>query len=68
MCVLSFFLFCDPLSHGIKRRKTRRGEAHYLDSMQNEKVYFGSFTRKQCRDEEWGVCVGQKSYVNDIFY
>ena len=44
MCVLSFFLFCDPSITWTKRHRDPKGEAHYLDSMQNEKVYLGSYS------------------------
>ena len=38
--------------HMDKAAQDPKGEAHYLDSMQNEKVYLGSYTLKQCREME----------------
>ena len=38
-----------------KAAQDPKGEAHYLDSMQNEKVYLGSYTLKQCREMEIGL-------------
>jgi SecD/SecF fusion protein len=41
--------------HMDKAAQDPKGEAHYLDSMQNEKVYLGSYTLKQCREMEIGL-------------
>ena len=39
-----------------KAAQDPNGEAHYLDYMQNEQVYLGSYTLKQCREME--ICLG----------
>ena len=38
-----------------KAAEDPKGETHYLDSMQNEKVWFGAYTLKQCREMEIGL-------------
>ena len=43
-----------------------KGEAHYLDSMQNEKVWLGSYTLKQCREMEIGLGLDLKGGMNVI--
>lgn len=43
-----------------------KGEAHYIDSMQNEKVYFGVYTLKQCREMEIGLGLDLKGGMNVI--
>jgi len=43
-----------------------KGEAHYLDSMQNEKVYLGVYTLKQCREMEIGLGLDLKGGMNVI--
>ena len=34
--------------HMNKAAQDPKGEAHYLDSMQNEKVYLGSYSCEEC--------------------
>lgn len=46
--------------------KDAKGEAHYLDSMQNEKVWLGSYTLKQCREMEIGLGLDLKGGMNVI--
>lgn len=43
-----------------------KGESHYLDSMQNEKVWLGSYTLKQCREMEIGLGLDLKGGMNVI--
>ena len=43
-----------------------KGETHYLDSMQNEKVWLGSYTLKQCREMEIGLGLDLKGGMNVI--
>ena len=43
-----------------------KGEAHYIDSMQNEKVYLGVYTLKQCREMEIGLGLDLKGGMNVI--
>ncbi len=43
-----------------------KGESHYLDSMQNEKVYLGVYTLKQCREMEIGLGLDLKGGMNVI--
>ena len=43
-----------------------KGEAHYLDSMQNERVYLGNYTLKQCREMEIGLGLDLKGGMNVI--
>jgi SecD/SecF fusion protein len=43
-----------------------KGETHYLDSMQNEKVYLGVYTLKQCREMEIGLGLDLKGGMNVI--
>ena len=66
MCVLSFVLFCNPLSYEKGRQKIRKGKTHYLDSVQNEKVWLGSYTLKQCREMEIGLGLDLKGGMNVI--
>ena len=49
-----------------KAAQDPKGEAHYLDSMQNEKVYLGSYTLKQCREMEIGLGLDLKGGMNVI--
>lgn len=42
------------------------GETHYLDSMQNERVYMGIYTLKQCREMEIGLGLDLKGGMNVI--
>ena len=39
---------------------------HYLDSLQNEKVYFGAWTLKQCREMGIGLGLDLKGGMNVI--
>ena len=39
-------------------------DRHYLDSMQNEKVYLGSYTLKQCREMEIGLGLDLKGGID----
>ncbi len=43
-----------------------KGEAHYLDSIQNKKVWLGSYTLKQCREMEIGLGLDLKGGMNVI--
>ncbi len=43
-----------------------QGETHYLDSMQNERVYLGIYTLKQCREMEIGLGLDLKGGMNVI--
>ncbi len=43
-----------------------KGESHYLDSMQNERVYLGIYTLKQCREMEIGLGLDLKGGMNVI--
>ena len=52
--------------HMDKAAQDPKGEAHYLDSMQNEKVYLGSYTLKQCREMEIGLGLDLKGGMNVI--
>ena len=52
--------------HMNKAAQDPKGEAHYLDSMQNEKVYLGSYTLKQCREVEIGLGLDLKGGMNVI--
>ncbi|MBQ8607891.1 MAG: protein translocase subunit SecDF [Bacteroidaceae bacterium] len=46
--------------------KDPKGESHYLDSMQNERVYLGIYTLKQCREMEIGLGLDLKGGMNVI--
>ncbi|WP_024995051.1 protein translocase subunit SecDF [Phocaeicola paurosaccharolyticus] len=52
--------------HMNQAAKDPKGEAHYLDSMQNEKVWLGSYTLKQCREMEIGLGLDLKGGMNVI--
>ena len=43
-----------------------KGEVHYLDSMQNERVYLWNYTLKQCREMEIGLGLDLKGGMNVI--
>ncbi len=43
-----------------------KGATHYIDSMQNEKVYLGAYTLKQCREMEIGLGLDLKGGMNVI--
>ena len=52
--------------HMAKAAEDPKGETHYLDSMQNEKVWFGAYTLKQCREMEIGLGLDLKGGMNVI--
>jgi SecD/SecF fusion protein len=52
--------------HMDKAAQDPKGEAHYLDSMQNEKVYAGIYTLKTCRENEIGLGLDLKGGMNVI--
>ena len=52
--------------HMDKAAQDPRGAAHYLDSVQNEKVWLGSYTLKQCREMEIGLGLALKGGMNVI--
>lgn len=52
--------------HMNKAAQDPKGEAHYLDSIQNEKVWLGSYTLKQCREMEIGLGLDLKGGMNVI--
>ena len=53
-------------SHMNKAANDPKGEQHYLDSMQNEKVWLGVYTLKQCREMEIGLGLDLKGGMNVI--
>ena len=52
--------------HMNKAAEDPKGVAHYLDSIQNEKVWLGSYTLKQCREMEIGLGLDLKGGMNVI--
>ena len=52
--------------HMAKAAEDPKGEAHYLDSMQNEKVYLGAYSLKKCREMEIGLGLDLKGGMNVI--
>ena len=52
--------------HMAKAAEDPKGEAHYLDSVQNEKVFLGAYTLKQCREMEIGLGLDLKGGMNVI--
>ncbi|MBQ8593913.1 MAG: protein translocase subunit SecDF [Bacteroidaceae bacterium] len=52
--------------HMSKAAQHPMGETHYLDSMQNEKVWLWSYTLKQCREMEIGLGLDLKGGMNVI--
>ena len=52
--------------HMSKAAEDPKGETHYLDSMQNEKVWLGAYTLKQCREMEIGLGLDLKGGMNVI--
>lgn len=52
--------------HMNKAAEDPKGESHYLDSIQNEKVWLGSYTLKQCREMEIGLGLDLKGGMNVI--
>ncbi len=49
-----------------KAEQDPKGATHYIDSMQNEKVYLGVYTLKQCREMEIGLGLDLKGGMNVI--
>ena len=49
-----------------KAAEDPKGATHYLDSMQNQKVWFGVYTLKQCREMEIGLGLDLKGGMNVI--
>ena len=49
-----------------KAEQDPKGAAHYLDSMQNQKVWLGIYTLKQCREMEIGLGLDLKGGMNVI--
>ena len=49
-----------------KATEDPKGSAHYLDSMQNQKVWLGIYTLKQCREMEIGLGLDLKGGMNVI--
>ena len=66
VCVFYLSLSFVTRYHMNKAAQDPKGEAHYLDSMQNEKVYLGSYTLKQCREMEIGLGLDLKGGMNVI--
>ena len=52
--------------HMNKAAEDPQGEAHYLDSVQNEKVYLGVYSLKQCREMEIRLGMDLKGGMNVI--
>ena len=52
--------------HMAKAAEDPKGETNYLDSMQNEKVWLGAYTLKQCREMEIGLGLDLKGGMNVI--
>ncbi len=66
VCVF-YLSFSFVTSHHMdKAAQHPMGESHYLDSMQNEKVWLGSYTLKQCREMEIGLGLDLKGGMNVI--
>ena len=51
--------------HASKAAEDPKGEAHYLDSMQNQKVWL-SYSLKECREQEIGLGLDLKGGMNVI--
>ena len=52
--------------HMNKAAQDPKGESHYLDSIQNKKVYLWSYTLQQCREMEIGLGLDLKGGMNVI--
>ena len=52
--------------HMNKAAEDPKGEAHYLDSVMNKKVWLGSYTLKKCREMEIGLGLDLKGGMNVI--
>ncbi len=52
--------------HMGKAEQDPKGATHYLDSMQNEKVYLGLYSLKECREMEIGLGLDLKGGMNVI--
>ena len=64
---LFYLSFSFVTSHHMnKAAEDPQGEAHYLDSVQNEKVWLGAYTLKQCREMEIGLGLDLKGGMNVI--
>ena len=50
--------------HMAKAAEDPKGETNYLDSMQNEKVWLGAYTLKECREMEIGLGLDLKGGMN----
>ena len=66
VCVFYLSFSFVTRSHMNKAAQDPKGEAHYLDSVQNEKVWLGSYTLKQCREMEIGLGLDLKGGMNVI--
>ncbi|MGL4853349.1 MAG: protein translocase subunit SecDF [Phocaeicola sp.] len=66
VCVFYLSFSFVTRSHMNKAAQHPKGEAHYLDSVQNEKVWLGSYTLKQCREMEIGLGLDLKGGMNVI--
>ena len=64
LCYLSFSFV--TRHHMAKAAEDPKGETNYLDSMQNEKVWLGAYTLKQCREMEIGLGLDLKGGMNVI--
>lgn len=52
--------------HMSKAEQDPKGAQHYLDSIQNEKVYLGLYSFKECREMEIGLGLDLKGGMNVI--
>ena len=52
--------------HMNKAAEDPKGEQHYIDSVQNKKVWLGAYTLKQCREMEIGLGLDLKGGMNVI--
>lgn len=52
--------------HMSKAEQDPKGALHYLDSIQNEKVYLGLYSFKECREMEIGLGLDLKGGMNVI--
>ncbi|MGL5937333.1 MAG: protein translocase subunit SecDF [Phocaeicola sp.] len=66
VCVFYLSFSFVTRSHMNKAAQDPKGEAHYIDSVQNEKVWLGSYTLKQCREMEIGLGLDLKGGMNVI--
>ncbi|MDO4949836.1 MAG: protein translocase subunit SecDF [Bacteroidales bacterium] len=62
-----YLSFSFVTSHHMKlAAEDPKGEAHYLDSIQNDKVYLWAYSLKQCRENEIGLGLDLKGGMNVI--